>query len=148
MERRAMKRSLRFWLPFGQFILALALLVSNLSGPPGHRWERLDARLSYGLNAPSSAVIFAVRNIVSPYIEWLKDTVFYLALVVGQWYLVALELEKRGTRGSNITPATRVRGVADLVLVAAGAWLCCFGLMAPRVYHDVLPPRMRYGVLP
>ncbi len=136
-----LRRNVSFYLPVVQVALAgLLMSVDPMRHGPGKEpWLVPERQICYGMNAPAAfvgAMLTKCEVGISPlflfnYLEHLFFTyVLYLILVGATWYAVAFEISRTGSIGSSITPLTRIRGIADLALVACGGVLMFVGMMA------------------
>jgi hypothetical protein len=129
-----MRTRLRRTLPLVQAAIAIALLVSNRLRDP---WETRPAFLApdlqfcCALNAPATVVwvllcIFKGELYFEhPFLWDIIELVAYVLLIGLLWYVVSIEIS--GSGQSVLTPKTRIRSVADLLMIAFAGYVAAFG---------------------
>jgi uncharacterized membrane protein len=138
------RRNIKLYLPATQVALAGLLLSLNLfrHSPLGKEpWEAPERLLCYGINAPASLLTSVLMKLgtvmMSARADYLLDLfvmyVLYLILVAALWYFVAIEISSTRTKGSGLTPLTRIRRLADLALIGGGVLLASVALMYSHI---------------
>jgi hypothetical protein len=129
-----MRPRIRLVLPLIQVAIAVALIISNrLREQWGLRPAFLapDLQFCCALSAPAT-VIWSVFRILKGHWYWapligeIVEKLVYLVLVGLLWYVFSVEWGGRGQ--SLLTPKTKIRSVADVLMMAFAGFVAVFGL--------------------
>jgi len=135
-------------LPVVQVIIAMGLFASYLHRPeprgdtlPAGGDTGLDIQYCWAVNSPAAMVAQLQRRFTNGWLrnqyplDLIVDVTVFLSLVWLLWYAVAVEIGGKGL--SVLTPRTGHRRIADVVVIALGAYLVVYAdRITLSVYHQ------------
>jgi len=130
-----MRAKMRFTLPLVQVAIAIGVIAGNLlRNQWGSRpaFNAPEIQFCYSLNAPATRIWDWLLRVKGRWwwapqlMEAIVDRLPFVVFVGLLWYLVSIEMG--GSGQSVLTPKTKIRSAADVLMIAYAGWVAAFGI--------------------